>query len=102
MYQNKIKNTGKWHVALKILDVSATSRETMNNKSTDTTTKMKEMNVKKSMLFGYLNDESINIHIRVVFNINMQYSWFTRCVNLFFQPWAKEREQSLFIIIWLQ
>ena len=43
----------------------------MNNKSNDTTTKMKEMNVKKSMLFGYLNDESINIHIRVVFNINM-------------------------------
>ena len=46
MYQNKIKNTGKWHVALKILDAAATSRKTMNNKSHDTTTKMKEMKVK--------------------------------------------------------
>ena len=30
MYQNKIKKTGKIHVALKILDVAATSRKTMN------------------------------------------------------------------------
>lgn len=27
MYQNKIKNTGKWHVALEILDVAATVKE---------------------------------------------------------------------------
>lgn len=51
MYQNKIK---KWHVALKILDVAATSMKTMNNKSNDTTTKMKGMNVKKACYLATL------------------------------------------------
>ena len=40
--------------SFKDLDVAATSRKTMNNKSNDNTTKMKEMNDKKACYLATL------------------------------------------------
>lgn len=44
---------------------------------------------------NYLNNKGINIHIRVVLDINMKQSRFSRCVHFFVQPWIKGRHISL-------
>ena len=54
MYQNKIKKTGKWHVALKILDVAATSRKTMNKNQMTLQLKWKKWNDKKACYLATL------------------------------------------------
>lgn len=51
MYQNKIKKTGKWHVALKILDVAATSRKTMNKNQMTLQLKWKKWMTKKHVIW---------------------------------------------------
>lgn len=51
MYQNKIKKTGKWHVALKILDVAATSRKTTNKNQMTLQLKWKKWMTKKHVIW---------------------------------------------------